>query len=144
MFTKIRQKLAERKGRKEYPDPTPVEMAVKFRRPPTLQEQIRQMVRSERLAQEAQRMGADTFEEFDDFDVGDDFDPTSPYETVFDPDLGKDVTRPEKEYLDAHRKQFDDHVRQAKKNASKSKFKEEKPVARTESKDSAAPTKSEK
>lgn len=43
------------------------------------------MVRSERLAQEAAQAGYESFEEADDFEVGDDYDPSSPYETDFDP-----------------------------------------------------------
>lgn len=69
----------------ETPDPTPMALPVNYSHPPTLRDQIRQMVRSERLAQAARDCGAETFEEADDFDVGDDLDPKSPYEEVFDP-----------------------------------------------------------
>lgn len=45
------------------------------------------MVVSEKLRMEALAAGQETFEEADDFDVDDDFDPTSPYEVNFDPPL---------------------------------------------------------
>lgn len=71
----------------ELPDATPIAAAIGYTRQPSLAEQIRQMVRSERLAQEAAAMGAETFEEADDFEVGDpaDFLPGTPYEQDFDP-----------------------------------------------------------
>lgn len=70
----------------EYVDSTPVETPVKFRGGLSADEKIRNMIRSERLAQLALSQGLETFEEADDFDVGDDYDPTSPYEETFDPD----------------------------------------------------------
>lgn len=69
---------------REIPDPTPVAPPIGYVKQPSLHEQIREMVRSERLAQEAAAAGFETFEEADDFDVGDDFDPSSPYEDMFD------------------------------------------------------------
>lgn len=59
---------------------------VGFKPAPSLADQIREMVRSERLAREAAEGGFETFEEADDFDVGDDFDPRTPYEESFDPE----------------------------------------------------------
>lgn len=68
----------------EIPDPIPVEVPIQWRRPPTLQEQIKAFVRRE-LSMQAAEEGHETFEEADDFDVGDDFDPSSPYEEIYDP-----------------------------------------------------------
>lgn len=68
----------------EVPNPTPVAPPVGYKRQPSLTEQIRAMVRSEALRQAAEAEGVETFEEADDFEV-DDYDPTSPYEEVFDP-----------------------------------------------------------
>lgn len=48
------------------------------------------MVRSERLKLEVEAQGQETFDEADDFDIGDDFDPTSPYESDFDPMAAED------------------------------------------------------
>lgn len=64
----------------EIPDPTPMAPPIGYKRQPSLAEQIREMVRSEKLAQEAAAAGAETFEEADDFDVEDDEFPASPYE----------------------------------------------------------------
>lgn len=70
---------------REMPDPTPVAPPVGYNRQPSLAEQIRAMVRSEQVRQAAEAAGLETFEEADDFDVGDDYDPASPYEEVFEP-----------------------------------------------------------
>lgn len=68
-------------------DGTPVAPPIGYRPQPSLASQIRMMVRSEQLRMEAEKAGMETFEEADDFDVGDDFDPTSPYENDFDPPI---------------------------------------------------------
>lgn len=70
----------------EHPDPTPVALALKVKRPPTIQELIQTMCRNEMFQQGLAQQGEETFEESDDFDVvdedGDDFN--SPYEENFD------------------------------------------------------------
>lgn len=70
---------------RELMDPTPIAPPIGYKKSPSIAEQIRTMIRSEHLRQEAERAGYETFEEADDFDVGDDFDPKSPYEEVFEP-----------------------------------------------------------
>lgn len=55
----------------EVPDATPVAMPVGFRKPESLQDQIQRLVRNE-LSARAASQGMETFEEADDFDVGDD------------------------------------------------------------------------
>lgn len=82
---------------REIPDPTPIAPPIGYKRQPSLAEQIRAMVRSERLAQEAEQAGFETFEEADDFNVGDDFDPHSPYENDFDPPVSELRRRSEAE-----------------------------------------------
>lgn len=62
---------------------TPVAPPIGYVKQPSLYEQMRAMVRQE-LSAAAEAAGAESFEEADDFDVGD-FDPTSPFEEVFDP-----------------------------------------------------------
>lgn len=69
---------------REKPDPVPMQPPVGYKRTPPLRDQIREMVRSERLRLEAEQSGQETFEEADDFEVGEDFDPSSPYEEVFE------------------------------------------------------------
>lgn len=74
---------------REINDPTPMEPPLGYVRQPSLAEQIRDMVRGEKLRMEAEAAGMETFEESDDFDVGDDYDPHSPYENDFDPPLSE-------------------------------------------------------
>lgn len=70
---------------REIPDPVPMAPPVGYQRQPSLTERIRDMVRSEHLRIAALEAGQETFEEADDFEVGDDLDPSTPYEEVFDP-----------------------------------------------------------
>lgn len=70
---------------REIPDPTIVPPPLGYKKQPTMAEYIRNMIRGEKLRQEAEAAGAETFEEADDFEVGDDYDPQSPYEGNFDP-----------------------------------------------------------
>lgn len=65
--------------------PIPVAPPIGYRREPTMVERIRSMVRSEHMRLAALQAGAETFDEADDFEVGDDYDPSSPYEEVFEP-----------------------------------------------------------
>lgn len=73
------------KGR-ELPSSVPMAPPIGFNRQPSLSDRIREMVKSEKLAQEMANEGKETFEEADDFDVDDEFDPQTPYEEVFEPD----------------------------------------------------------
>jgi len=70
---------------REVPDPVPMAPPVGYSRSPTMTEIIRQQIMGQQLAAEAAAMGKESWEEADDFDVGDDFDPTSPWEEQFDP-----------------------------------------------------------
>lgn len=63
-------------------DSTPVAMPVKFHRPPTLQEQIQRYTRAT-LNKMAEQTGHETFEEANDFDVGEDLEPASLHELEF-------------------------------------------------------------
>lgn len=70
-------------------NPTPLAIPFGFQRPPTLQEQIRRLMRYEyEFMKQATGDDIETPEEADDFDVGDDFeiDPVSGHE-YFDPEL---------------------------------------------------------
>lgn len=66
-------------GRFEIPDPNPLE--VPLFRPLSIHEEIKRFVRSE-MSRQAQEQGQESFEEADDFDVGDDDEIQSPYEMV--------------------------------------------------------------
>lgn len=64
----------------------PLEPPVGYKRTPSLAEQIKAMIRSERLREALDNPDAESFDEADDFDVEDDpIDPSTPYEAVFDP-----------------------------------------------------------
>lgn len=64
----------------EIPDPRPMAPPVGYKKQPSMADQIRDMVRSERLAQEAAEMGGESFEEANDFDTGEDDDLNTIYE----------------------------------------------------------------
>lgn len=65
-------------NRLEIPDPTPVEMPLGYEKPESLESMIARMVRNVSLR--AEKHGAETFEESDDFDCDDDHDPVSQYQ----------------------------------------------------------------
>lgn len=70
---------------KEYPDPTPVEIAMELKRPETMDEKIRRIVAT-RISEQAAEQGSESFDEANDFDIKDDFEvdePASPHE-IFD------------------------------------------------------------
>lgn len=69
----------------EIPDPDPMAPPLNFKRQPTIAEQMQAMVRSELLRREAEAAGMESFEESEDFEVGDN-EPFSPFEMQeFDP-----------------------------------------------------------
>lgn len=76
----------------EVPDPRPLSLPSGMKRPETLAQQVARLVRSHELARAASAQGFETLEESEDFDVGDDFDPSTPWELVFDPTLGKEIS----------------------------------------------------
>lgn len=75
----------------EVPDQNRVEIPAGFKRPETLAEQVQRLVRTS-ISRQAEAEGYETWEEANDFDVDDDFDPTTPYEEFFDPVIGRSVT----------------------------------------------------
>lgn len=77
------QRLTE--SGEEILDPTPIAPPVGYVRQKPLHQLIREMVMSEKLRQEAEALDKGSFEDEDDFDVGDDLDPSSPWEENFDP-----------------------------------------------------------
>ena len=69
-------------------DPVPMAPPIGYKKHPSMVEIVRDMVRSEKLAQEAAASGRETFEESEDFDVPD--EPAlmpSPWTNDFDPPL---------------------------------------------------------
>lgn len=69
---------------REKPNPIPLEPPVGYVKRPTIAETMRQMIRQ--ASEEAKMAGAETEEEANDFDIDDEFDPTTPYEHDFEPD----------------------------------------------------------
>lgn len=67
---------------RETPDPTPVALPIGFRPPEPLAATIARLVGV--ASQQAARAGAETFEESEDFDTGEDLDPRSPWEEAYD------------------------------------------------------------
>lgn len=67
-------------------DTTPVAIPMKFKRPETLAEQVRNVLRGE-MSRYAENQGFETFEEADDFDVDDEYNPRSPHEMEIDQEL---------------------------------------------------------
>jgi len=68
----------------EKPDPTPIEAPLQLERQEPLHLKIRRMVQQEHVRAALEAQGIETPEEADDFEIGDDFDPSSPYEHDFD------------------------------------------------------------
>ncbi len=64
---------------KEYLDPTPVEIPVGYEKPLSLKQDMMRFIREE-VSASADRNGADSFDESDDFDIGFEDEPVSDYE----------------------------------------------------------------
>lgn len=101
---------------REYLDPTPIAPPIGYKRQPSLSDQIREMVRNERLQAELEAAGLETFEDADDFEVGDDYDPSTPWEN--------DTTPSVKELLEAGKAEI-----RRKKTEAETKEKEAAQVA---------------
>lgn len=75
-------------------DPVPMEPPIGYQRTETMFDIIQRQVRDAILQKEIDAQGYETFEEADDFEIGDDFEPYSPHENDLDPDfkqIAKDV-----------------------------------------------------
>lgn len=73
-------------------DSTPLALPLGFKKPESLDDQIRRLVRTHISAQ-AQEQGFETWEDADDFDIPDDqADPATPFEMDFDPILGREIS----------------------------------------------------
>lgn len=80
---KTNEGLLDNLGR-EKPSDRPMAPPIGFKKQPSMIENIRNMIHHE-LSQRAAEQGFETADEADDFDVGDDYDPHSPYEHNFEP-----------------------------------------------------------
>lgn len=71
-------------------NPVPIAPPIGWKKQPSMVEIVREMVRGERLAEEARAAGHETFEESEDFEVGDEPELLrSAWENQFDPDLSE-------------------------------------------------------
>lgn len=74
----------DERGR-ELLDGRPMEPPVGYNPQPSLMEKIRKMVYDAQIQRDLEKAGAETFDEANDFDVGDDYDPSSPWEQYYEP-----------------------------------------------------------
>jgi len=74
----------DERGR-ELLDGRPMEPPVGYNAQPSLMDRIRKMVTDAQIQRDLAKAGAETFDEANDFDVGDDFDPSSPWEQYYEP-----------------------------------------------------------
>lgn len=65
-------------------DQKPLAIPVGFKKPETMEEILNRLIQNR--FRDVELNGEETFEEADDFDCDDDFDPASPWEEVFDKD----------------------------------------------------------
>lgn len=72
----------DKEGRRELPDPTPVELPLRLRKPETQEDMMRRIVLEEHLSRQAREEGLETFAEADDFEIDEDPDPISHYEVL--------------------------------------------------------------
>lgn len=80
----------------EVPDGQPLEIPAGFKVPESLADQIKRLIYNPEFQDYVRGEGAETFEESEDFEIDDDmFEPSSPYEEVFDPTLGRGITAAE-------------------------------------------------
>lgn len=106
--TKDRKKSSLR--RHEVTDPNPMTLPVKFKKPPTLAEQIA------RYMGDHERFNEGDGSDEDDFEVAEDESPESPHELVYDPLLNRELPRYEKILLDRGRAEFDAKLLQKMKD----------------------------
>lgn len=95
----------------EYPDSTPMEPPVGYEAQPSMFEVLRAQARAQA---QADMLYEESFEEADDFVIGDDFDPSTPYEEFFIGSIGSFDTR----FSDVV-KDLNDRLQKAKAEAQK-------------------------
>lgn len=66
---------------RELPDPTPIAPPVGYTKQPSMVDHVRALV-ARSLSERAAELGAETFEEANDFEIGDDYEPETPYEVL--------------------------------------------------------------
>lgn len=122
----MRAKFDERGN--EIPDPTPVAIPSGFRRPPTLQEQIRALVRHERYIAGVNNGEIESIEEADDFDVDDEEFPASRWEFEADEQDLRALVRHETNRVKREEKLREAAEQRKPKKKVSAKAKEESPA----------------
>lgn len=90
-FSRSTGELVQDDRGREIPDPQPLELPAGFKKPESLSEMVRRLTRTI-VSDLAEERGEESFEESEDFNVEDDEFPSSPYEEVYDPRLGRGIT----------------------------------------------------
>lgn len=112
ILTKIKDRLTSQGH--ENLSSEPIQVPLGMKRPETLAEQVQRLVRTS-VSEHARMNGMETFEESEDFEIEDDLDFSTPYETHFDPVLGRDLSADEfrrnsdryyKQYLDDQKSEY--------------------------------------
>lgn len=83
------------------PDPTEIAPPVGYQKQPSMFERVRELVRSEQLRAAAQDNGFESFEDADDFDTGEDDDPSTPYEECFEGRTAEEILDPKRKAYEA-------------------------------------------
>lgn len=112
----------------EITDPTPMQPPLGYKRSLSLSEQIAQQVRIAHLKILEDAAIAETEDEADDFEIGDDYEPMSKYENDHMPTLGN---------LKKRAKEINDAIEKRKLELAISQHKEK--IARTKAKTEPAP-----
>lgn len=100
-------------------DSKPMEVPVGFMRPPSLQDQVRRLIRTE-MSEQEYRKGGETFEESEEFgEEEEDFG--TPYELEYHAGTRKEVTRAEMAHIREGEKEFDKNWELQKKAIAKEK-----------------------
>lgn len=119
----------------EIPDPTPMQPPLGYKRSLSLSEQIAQQVRIAHLKILEDSAIAETDEEADDFEVGDDYEPMSKWENDNVPTLGV-LKKRAKEINDAiERRKLEVAIEMHKEKIAKTKAKTEPPPEAAETND---------
>lgn len=84
------QNVYHGKNGKEYPRPEPVEMPIGAKKPESLEQKLRKIIRSEKMQAAVSAAGYETFEDANDFDTGEE-DLTSGFELPEDGNFGNVV-----------------------------------------------------
>lgn len=98
----------------------PYAPSVGAKKPPSLEDRVRQLIRSREVARAAEDAGKETWDEANDFDVGDDYEPDSPYEMELDgiPKEQIAAERAEEARIAAKAKKMEEDRRKPKNAAS--------------------------